>query len=111
MKNSARFSALLTTVTLSLGTLLSSAAYAADTAGAPIATAQERSQITAGLTQEQVGKILGKPAGVMRYARSAQTSWVYVATDTVISKDAQYYVNFGQDGKVVSTQVIEPGTN
>lgn len=63
----------------------------------------EYQQIHAGMSQEEVQQILGKPAHVERYALSQTTTWSYdTSAFNERAGDRVLDVDFGSDGKVIS---------
>lgn len=75
----------------------SAASFANHASGGPL-TALERQQVTSGMTADQVRQTAGNPLYVRKYARSADTTWVYATNET--ASNAEVQIDFGPDGRV-----------
>lgn len=102
MRNTLRLSPLriLLTATLLLG------AAAAQAAGGYIVTATQEKMITVGMTRSEVMTALGRPAHNLKYRAEPGRTWTYGVRggpDTGAGEEKVFDVDFGADGKVMST--------
>lgn len=66
------------------------------------ATAEQLSNIHAGLTQDEVRALVGNPPNVTRSARTEETLWIYPFTDDW-GYQSEFDVGFDASGKVAET--------
>jgi outer membrane protein assembly factor BamE (lipoprotein component of BamABCDE complex) len=64
--------------------------------------------VIAGLTQDQVRSVIGKPSTVVANASPSVTQWVYRYTD-IFGFDTEFDVNFDEQGLVTSTDSVRLG--
>lgn len=76
---------------------LSTASFAVDGSSVHPIRAAEHQQLS-GMTASQVEQTLGKPLRIRTYARTTDTTWVYLTAET--PRNAEMQVDFGADGKV-----------
>ena len=71
--------------------------------GASISRSQGE-QIAKGMTSTQVKEKLGRPAHQLKLMKGAGRTWIYdINAVNIPSTHVVFYVDFGSDGKVVST--------
>jgi hypothetical protein len=63
--------------------------------------------IHAGLTQDEVRDLVGRPASVRANERPGVTMWTYNYTDT-FGYNTEFDVSFDSSGKVASTDSLRP---
>lgn len=84
---------------LGLALALSGAAQAVVSAG-------DQTAVKAGMSQDEVQRVLGKPAKVENYSLSNTATWIYRSADQFAQPgDKVFDVDFGADGKVKSAGV------
>jgi methionine aminopeptidase len=73
-------------------------------------TADNIAKVTPGMTQDDVRRLLGKPATVAQYALSHETVWSWHWAEGGVSGDAMFNVHFSPDDVVIRTSRSEaPG--
>lgn len=82
-------------------------ACAAHAAGGISVTQREASRITAGMSTEEVRRLIGRPASDIQYRHEPGPVWLYHVTDAIDQVFLE--ISFGKDGKVVNiSQYVDP---
>ncbi|MBB3259513.1 hypothetical protein F4827_004388 [Paraburkholderia bannensis] len=66
-------------------------------------TAQNIAQVVPGMTQDDVRRLLGKPAEVAKYALSHEEVWSWHWAEGGVTGDGMFNAHFSPDGLVVRT--------
>ncbi len=92
---------------LALAAAMGTAVSAAHAAGGISVTQSEASRITAGMSDTDVRRLIGRPASDIKFRNEPGPVWLYHVTDAI---DPVYLeISFGNDGKVVSiSQYVDP---
>ncbi|QCP55039.1 outer membrane protein assembly factor BamE [Trinickia violacea] len=73
-------------------------------------TAENIAKVVPGMMQDDVRRLLGKPATVAKYALSRETVWSWHWQEGGVSGDAMFNAHFSPDGAVIRTSRSEaPG--
>lgn len=75
------------------------AVFAAQAAVGFVVTPKAERAVQAGMTQDDVLQVLGRPAHDLRFKGKDGSTWVYRRADT----ETVFDVDFGPDGKVVNS--------
>jgi outer membrane protein assembly factor BamE (lipoprotein component of BamABCDE complex) len=90
-----------------LAAALSLVLCTADAAGGISVTLKEAGQVTAGMSADEVRRLIGRPVSDTQYRNEPGPVWLYHVTDAI---DPVYLeISFGRDGKVASvSQYVDP---
>ncbi len=68
-----------------------------------VLTAANFAKIHAGMTEDEVRRLLGKPGEIARYPLKPETVWSWKWLEGGVTQEGFFNVHFGPDGKVYTT--------
>ncbi len=77
-------------------------------AGGYSVTEQEAQQITAGMSPEEVRRLLGRPAHNVQYRNEPGPLWSYTVSGMI--DPTLFEIGFSADGKVLATRIYQDPT-
>jgi outer membrane protein assembly factor BamE (lipoprotein component of BamABCDE complex) len=90
-----------------LAAAMSIATWAANAADGISVTQREASRITAGMSTEEVRRLIGRPASDVQYRHEPGPVWLYHVTDAIDPVFLE--ISFGKDGRVANiSQYVDP---